>query len=451
MEKITFPEGFTWGAACASYQVEGAVKEDGRGETIWDRYSHIRDGRIYNLEDGDTACDFYHRYPEDIAVMKELNIQSLRYSIAWSRIFPEGKGEVNQKGLDFYRRLTETLLENGIKPCATLYHWDLPQALQDLGGWCNRDMAGYYGEYAETMFRALGDLVPEWITINETYIHTRNGYYLGLHAPGLRDFSASLLAGHNLMRAHGEGVKRYRALGLGGKIGISNNYGTPYPLTGSEMDRAAAVRQDGWRRRWFTDPLFGKGYPQDMMEWYENQGVTLPKLHSGDLELMAGPMDFLGVNYYHPDYMYHDPKSWPNQASPKLTGLPYTECGWEIEPRGLYDLLVTLDRDYGHPEIKITENGSAWRDYLNREGKIADDNRIDYLYKHLLACRRAIDDGVQLNAYYAWSLTDNIEWSEATSLRFGLVYLDYATQKRTIKESGRWYGNLIKTNGFDQV
>jgi len=449
MNKLLFPENFTWGAAAASYQIEGAVREDGRGESIWDRYTHIRDGRVKDCADGDVACDFYHRYPEDIGLAKELGVQSLRLSVAWPRVFPDGKGKPNQKGIDFYRRVVECLLENGIEPCVTLFHWDLPQALQDLGGWCNRDSAGWFSDYASAVYNAIGKETGVWITMNETYIFTMAGYVGGRHAPGLRDFSASLLAGHNLMRAHGAAVQAFRAMNLPGKIGIANNFSPAYPHAATQSDILAAKRQDGYHNRWFTDPLFHKGYPQDMQEWFAASGVCLPKVHEGDLELIAQPVDFLGVNFYNPEYVAHSEESWPMKCAAKKTGRPLTDCDWEIEPDSLYDLLTGLHRDYGAPAIKITENGSAWRDLVNRHGNVEDDNRIEYMHRHLAACHRAIAGGVPLDAYYVWALTDNFEWAHATSKRFGLIHLDYETQKRTVKASGRWYGEVIKRGGLE--
>lgn len=451
MEKALFPKDFTWGAASASYQIEGAYQEDGRGESIWDRFSHIQDGRVENGDTGDVACDFYHRYPEDIGIAKKLGIQSLRYSIAWSRIFPEGRGQVNQKGLDFYRRFTEDLVKNGIKPCVTLFHWDLPQALQDIGGWTNRDISGYFSDYAETMYKALGDIVPDWVTINETYIYTTFGFMRGLHAPGLRDFNAALLAGHNLMRSHGAAVQAFRGLNLAGKIGIANNYRISYPATQSAEDVAAAERQYDYHVRWFTDPLFGKGYPESLTKWFAANDVRLPKIKTGDMELMAEPMDFLGFNTYSSEFMAHDEGVWPLKVSPRLSGRPYTECIWEVHPQALYDLLKRLDQDYDHPALKITENGSAWKDMVNRYGRVSDDNRSDYLYSHLLSCQKAIKEGVNLNAYYVWSLTDNYEWAAGYSIRFGITYIDYATQKRIIKDSGYYYQDVIRNNGVEIV
>lgn len=448
MSKISFPDNFLWGAATASYQIEGAYKEDGKGESIWDRFSHTP-GKVYNGDTGDVACDHYHLYKEDIELLKNLGLKAYRFSISWPRIFPEGKGSPNVKGMDFYKRLVSLLAENGIKPAVTLYHWDLPQKLQDIGGWANRDTAGYFEQYARYVFSELGDTVPIWITHNEPWVVSFIGNWQGSHAPGITDFSTALQVSHNLMLSHGKAVKAYRESGYKGEIGITLNMNSVYPLTESEEDKKAASRFDGYHNRWFADPILKGKYPEDMLEWYHNR-VVIPEITAEDLSIISTPIDFLGVNNYFSSYMRNDSSVWPIESIGVDKGMDKTEMGWEIYPEGLYDLLMRLHKDYNGIKLLITENGAASNDIINREGNVEDDNRLDYLYRHLFQANRAIRDGANLAGYFAWSLMDNFEWAYGYSKRFGLVYVDYKTQKRIIKKSGHWYMQVIRDNGFEE-
>ncbi|NLY76349.1 MAG: beta-glucosidase [Firmicutes bacterium] len=447
MKKLIFPKDFLWGAATASYQIEGAWREDGRGESIWDRFSHIP-GKINDGSNGDIACDHYHLYPQDIQLMKYLGIKAYRFSIAWPRIFPEGRGRYNPKGIEFYKKLTDMLIQNNIKPVATLFHWDLPQKLQDIGGWANREVADYFEEYAGYVFRELGDRVPIWITLNEPSVYSFVGHSEGRHAPGIADYSTALLVAHNLLLGHGKAVRLYREMGLKGEIGLSLNMTPMYPASENEADRAAALRADGSWNRWFCDPVFKGEYPRDILEWYSSR-VTLPEIAEEDLELISVPVDFLGLNNYFASRIRHDETKWPLNTSDSFIGEYRTAIGWGINPDCFYDLLKRLGRDYPGVKIYITENGCACNDQINRDGEVLDDNRVDYLFKHIRSVHLALQEGVNIGGYFVWSLLDNFEWAEGYSKRFGIVYVDYPTQRRIIKKSGYWYKDVIGDNGFE--
>ncbi|WP_139491768.1 GH1 family beta-glucosidase [Brevibacillus dissolubilis] len=451
-----FPKHFTWGSATASYQIEGAARADGKGESIWDRFSRMP-GRVANGDTGDVACDHYHRYEEDIQLMKELNLASYRFSVSWPRIFPEGTGAVNQKGLDFYKRVIDTLMTNGITPAITLYHWDLPQAMQDRGGWMNRDMAEYYLEYANRMFTEFGDVVPSWITLNEPWVVSYLGYGSGEHAPGYTDMYAHFQAAHHLLLAHGKAVASFRELNRNpdSRIGITLNMNSTYPAKEGEAYERAARLWDGFLNRWFCDPVFKAAYPQDMIDAYERyQPVSFIK--EGDLQQIAQPIDFLGLNYYSTAHMEpaESGEAGLTGANAFLgvrgvsTGRVVTDMGWEIQPEGLYDLLTRIKRDYGDVPLYITENGAAYPDHVDADGQVNDDERVDYLHQHLAACHQAIEDGVDLRGYYVWSLLDNFEWAFGYDKRFGIVHVDYETQKRTPKKSAYWFRDVIRNNGL---
>lgn len=446
MSKINFPKDFVWGTATAAYQIEGAYNEDGRGESIWDRFCHTP-GMVENGDTGDIACDHYHRYEEDIKIMKEMGIKSYRYSIAWPRIFPEGKGKPNQKGLDFYKRITNLLLENGITPAVTLYHWDLPQKLQDIGGWANRDVTDYFAEYAGEVFRNLGDTVPTWITHNEPFVVAILGNMLGLHAPGIKDLKTTLDVSHNLLLSHGKALSLFREMNIDGKIGICLNFSSKYPASEKPEDIRAAELSFGVVGRWFADPVFKGHYPQDVLEYYKNRGVlhTFPE---EDMKIINQPIDFLALNYYTSEFIRYDAELGFTGINPQLENFDRTEMGWIIYPQGLYDLLTRLDRDYGKPDLIISENGAAFKDEVNSNGRVEDTRRIKYLADHLTQAQKAIESGVNLKGYYLWSLMDNFEWAFGYTKRFGIVHVDYETQKRTIKDSGHWYKEVIKNNGF---
>lgn len=446
MAERLFPKEFLWGAATASYQVEGAFDEDGKGESIWDRFSHTP-GKVLNGDTGDVACDHYHRYRDDVKLMRNLGLKAYRFSISWPRIFPSGGGRPNQKGLDFYRSLVDALLNAGIKPVATLYHWDLPQALQDKGGWPQRDTAEYYADYAAYMFEKLGDSVALWITHNEPWVVSVLGYGIGVHAPGIRDLSLAVKAAHNLLLSHGKAVKIFRDLKLGdSKIGITLNLTPVYPASSSEADKEAARRYDGFSNRWFLDPIFKGRYPEDLMEVFGGAGY-LPQIDSHDFDVIAAPIDFLGVNYYTRTVVQASEANRPLMASQVEPKTNITEMGWEIYPQGLYDLLTRIHKEYGGPLIYITENGAAFKDTVNESGEVEDNQRIDYFKQHFIRLHEAIRDGVKVAGYFAWSLMDNFEWAYGYSKRFGIVYVDYPTQERIPKKSALWYRGVIEENG----
>lgn len=449
MAKITFPEGFIWGTATASYQVEGAVNQDGRGESIWDRFSHTP-GKVLNGDTGDVACDHYNRYRQDVQLMKELGLKGYRFSIAWPRIYPQGKGQVNQKGLDFYNSLVDELLKAGIEPIATLYHWDLPQALQDIGGWDNRDVTDYFAEYAFKMYNVLGDRVKKWITHNEPWVVAFLGNAFGEHAPGYRDFALAVRISHHLVVSHAKAVQAYRQSGndRGGQIGITLNLTPVYPASDATEDREAAQFQDGFQNRWFLDPVFKGTYPEDMLAFYQER-YGAPAIRPGDMELIKdNPIDFLGINYYTRAMVKKGEKDGYDSVKHVHPEGKYTEMGWEIYPQGLYDLLMRVHKDYNAPNIYITENGAAFKDDKIVDGMVDDQDRLEYLKSHFEAAHRAIQDGVNLKGYYVWSFMDNFEWAYGYSKRFGIVYVDYDTLKRIPKKSALWYRDVIADNGF---
>ncbi len=444
MATYTFPASFIWGTATASYQIEGGVRDGGRGPSIWDTFSHTP-GNVVGGHTGDVACDHYHRWQEDLQHLRILGVQSYRFSIAWPRVLPEGTGPVNRAGLDFYERLVDGLLAAGIRPAITLYHWDLPYALQLRGGWANRETVDAFVRYAEVVFKRLGDRVPLWITHNEPWCAAFLGHQLGHHAPGMKDLAVALQAAHHLLLSHGRVVQLIRSLRLPGEIGITLNLAPAYPASEAEQDRQAAWRQDGYLNRWFLDPVFFGRYPEDMWALYASQ-VPLPQLREGDLEVIAQPIDFLGVNYYSVARIAHDPQHPTRWRHVGPVG-PVTDMGWEIWPDGLLDLLLRLRADYGDPVLYITENGCAYPDRPEADGRVADPLRIRYIEQHLVRCHQAIARGVRLRGYYAWSLMDNFEWAFGYTKRFGLIYVDYDTQARIWKDSAHWYRQVIAANG----
>ncbi len=447
MSVLEFPKDFLWGYATAAYQIEGAVAEDGKGESIWDRFTHTPD-KILDGKNGDITCDHYHLYKEDVRIMKELGTKSYRFSLSWPRIIPGGKGQINQKGVDFYKRLLTSLHENGIVPAVTLYHWDLPQKLQDIGGWANRDTALYYEEYCAKMYQQLGDLIPIWITHNEPWCVSFLSNWLGIHAPGNKDFKTAAQVSYNILYSHGLGVRAFRDSGRKGEIGITMNFTQIYPASEKEEDIKAAQRYDGYYNRWFLDPVLKGSFPADMSEHYQSRGL-LPEMSDQDLELMSQPLDFLGVNYYTSNLIKHDSSQQPLETSVVSRNLPVTSCGWEVHPEGMYDLLVRIRRDYGDIKILITENGAAYEDTVSESGEVNDPARIDYLQKHYVQTHRAIQDGVNITGYYVWSYCDNFEWAEGFTKRFGLVYVDYPTRKRIVKSSGRWFRDVMIRNAVE--
>ncbi|AGI91914.1 MULTISPECIES: GH1 family beta-glucosidase [Streptomyces] len=434
------PAGFTWGVATAAYQIEGAVAEDGRAPSIWDTFSHTP-GKVAGGDTGDVACDHYHRWPEDLALMKRLGVDSYRLSIAWPRVHPQGDGPVNEAGLAFYDRLVDALLEAGITPNVTLYHWDLPQALQDRGGWPARETAEHFAAYASTVAERLGDRVSRWATLNEPLCSAWIGHLEGTMAPGLRDIDAAVKASYHLLLGHGLAAQAVRAASPHAKIGIVNNLSTVYAATDSEADQAAARRMDGHTNRWWLDPVHGRGFPADMREVY---GVDLPE-RPGDLDTIAQRLDWIGLNYYFPAVVADDPDApHPHIRTVRREGVPRTGMDWEIEAGGLEELLLRLTREYGAQSIYVTENGSAFPDTVAPNGSVHDPERTAYLQDHLAACARAARAGAPVDGYYAWSLLDNFEWAYGYDKRFGLVHVDYPTQRRTMKTSGHTYARLIE-------
>ncbi|MFJ4091117.1 GH1 family beta-glucosidase [Kitasatospora sp. NPDC089913] len=433
------PDDFLWGAATAAYQIEGAADTDGRAPSIWDTFARTP-GRVAGGDTGDTACDHYHRWPEDVALMGRLGLGAYRFSIAWPRVVPLADDRVNRAGLDFYDRLVDGLLAAGIRPFPTLYHWDLPQAQQDRGGWPVRDTAERFAEYTAAVSARLGDRVTDWATLNEPLCSAWIGHLDGAMAPGLTDLTAAVHASYHLHLAHGLAVQVLRENVRDARIGIVNNLSPIEPATDSPADLAAAVRADGHVNRWWLDPIHGRGYPEDMLRVY---GVDLPE-RPGDLDLIAAPLDWLGLNYYFRQIVADDPAG----PAPYVRQLPgpnreHTAMPWEVHAPGLEQLLLRLTEEYDAERIYVTENGSAYADSVAADGSVHDPERTAFLAEHLAACARAVDRGAPLAGYFAWSLLDNFEWAYGYAKRFGLVHVDYPTQRRTIKSSGHHYARLI--------
>ncbi|SBT49031.1 GH1 family beta-glucosidase [Micromonospora narathiwatensis] len=432
-----FPAGFRWGVSTSAYQIEGATTADGRGPSIWDTFAHTP-GRIVDGSTGDEACDHYHRYAEDVALLAGLGVSGYRFSIAWPRIQPTGRGAANPAGLDFYERLVDALLDRGVEPVATLFHWDLPQALEDAGGWLDRDTAHRFAEYADLVAGRLGDRVKLWITLNEPFIHMSLGHGMGVHAPGrMLLFDAFPVAHHQLL-GHGLAAAALRARGCG-PVAIANNY-SPVRLAGdTDADRAAGAAYDALHNRLFTDPLLGLGYPEGL-------GFDPGVVRDGDLAVIAAPLDVLGVNYYNPTGIRaaEEGSPLPFEMVP-LAGYPRTAFDWPVVPDGLRDLLVQLRDRYGDalPPIQVTESGCAYDDAPDADGRVPDPERIAYLDGHIRAVREAMDAGVEVTGYFVWSLLDNWEWAEGFTKRFGLVHVDYATQRRTPKSSYAWFRDRV--------
>lgn len=445
---VEFDNDFLFGTATASYQVEGAYNEDGRGMSIWDTFCR-KNGKVFNGDTGDVACDHYHRYKDDIALMKKIGIKAYRFSIAWPRIFPE-KGKFNQMGLDFYKRLIDELLINNIIPCATIYHWDLPQWADDLGGWLNRDVVHWYGEYVEKIFKELGTYVPMWITLNEPWCSSILGYGTGEHAPGHKNFGEALTAAHHHLLSHGNAVRIFRDFNLkDSKIGITLNLNEVYPETDSLDDKIAASIIDGYSNRWFLDPIFKGSYPDDMVKLFSSIFGSLDFIRNEDFNDISQKVDFLGVNYY--------TRAIVRKCVGELFNVKYvdgpnkkTDMGWEISPESLYNLLTRLKNEYTKElPIYITENGAALKDIISDDGHIHDDERIEYLKLHLNEAYRFIKNGGNLKGYFVWSLMDNFEWAYGYSKRFGIIYVDYKTQKRILKDSAIWYKDVIATRRIE--
>jgi beta-glucosidase len=451
---MPFPDGFAWGAATASYQIEGGVHEGGRGPSIWDTFAHTP-GRIADGETGDVADDHFHRYAEDVGLLADLGATHYRFSFAWPRLQPDGRGALNPAGVDFYSRLLDALLERGIQPWATLYHWDLPQALEDAGGWPVRDTAQRFAEYAALVHERFHDRFGNWTTLNEPWCSAFLGYASGNHAPGRQEPAAALAAAHHLMLGHGLAVEAMRAQDAGSTYGITLNLYPVDPATDADADRDAARRIDAVTNRIFLDPLLRGRYPDDLRA--DVAAVSdLSFIADGDEKTIAAPLDVLGVNYYsrHVVRSSGSPQegrstAWVGSSDVVSVprALPTTEMGWEIDPQGLYDVLSRVYREYGPLPLYVTENGAAYADAPDADGAVHDPQRVEYLDSHFRTAHRAIQDGIDLRGYFVWTLMDNFEWAWGFTKRFGLVYVDYPTQRRIPKDSARWFAEVTRRNG----
>ncbi|MDP3775327.1 MAG: GH1 family beta-glucosidase [Gemmatimonadales bacterium] len=439
-----FPDGFLWGAATSAYQIEGSPLADGAGPSIWHRFAHLP-GRLANGDTGDVACDHYHRYAEDVDLMRELGLTAYRFSVSWSRVLPAGRGAVNPRGLGFYDRLTDQLARHGIRPVVTLFHWDLPVALDEAGGWCNRDVADWFADYARVVASVLGDRVTLWATLNEPWVVVDGGYVHGTLAPGHRSLAEAARATHNLLRAHGAGIQAVRAEGAA-QAGLVVNLEPKYPASDRPEDVAATRRADAYMNRQYLDPVLLGAYPAELEEIY---GDAWSVVKAGDLDLIRQPLDFLGVNYYTRAVTRAAPSAEPTRAERvRQTDRLHTEMGWEVYPEGLTDTLLWVGSRYGRLPLYVTENGAAFADPpVASDGTLDDPLRVQYFTEHLRAARRAIEAGADLRGYFAWSLLDTFEWSEGFTKRFGLIHVDYASQRRTPKASARFYAEVIRTHG----
>jgi beta-glucosidase len=440
----SFPPGFLWGAATSAYQIEGSPLADGAGPSNWHRFAHTP-GRTRSGETGDVACDHYRRFADDVRLMRELGLRAYRFSIAWSRVMPDGRGAVNGTGLDFYSRLVDRLLEHGIRPCATLFHWDWPAALDDDGGWLNPESPKWFADYASIVFRALADRVPMWMTINEPWVVVDAGYLHGVHAPGRRSAAEARVAAHHLLLAHGEAVRACRAE-TDGAVGLVVNLEPKVPASASVDDLAATNRADAYMNRQFLDPVFLGRYPEELRGIFGEAWRDPP---ADELRVIGEPIDFLGINYYTRGLVRRDDAALPLRARPVPAPADrVTETGWEVHPESLTGVLRWVKERYGSIPLYVTENGAAFADPPTAEGgRVADPRRVEYLRLHLRAAAAAIDAGVDLRGYFAWSLLDNFEWAQGYSMRFGIVHVDFATQRRTLKDSALFYRDVIATNG----
>jgi beta-glucosidase len=448
--EIVFPKGFYWGTATASYQIEGAWNEDGKGESVWDRFAHTP-GKIKNGDTGDVACDSYHRWREDIALMRAMNLNSYRFSISWPRIQAAGSGSTNSKGIDHYSRMVDALLEAHIRPFVTLYHWDLPQALEDAGGWPNRDTASRYADYVQLVAQALGDRVTDWMLFNEPSVFTFSGYLEGRHPPGHQSILDFLRATHTVNLAQGTGFRALKAARPNARVGTAFNMSACEPASDSDEDKLAAERAHAITNVWFLDPALNGRYPEALTFLPE----TAMGIKSGDMEKTRAPLDFVGINLYYrtiasaPGTMERAAHAQDWLFPVKMEGGqegPKTDYGWEVWPKALYDVVTRITRDFNRPVIEITESGCSYNDGPDGNGVIHDERRITYHREYLAAVARAIADGADVRGYHAWSLMDNFEWAEGFSQRFGLSYVDFKTQKRTLKDSGNWYAKVAAEN-----
>ncbi|RKX55208.1 MAG: beta-glucosidase [Thermotoga sp.] len=442
MAKLTFPEDFLWGASTSAFQIEGSPFANGAGQSIWYRYAHTP-GNILNGDTPDIACDHYNRWKEDISLMKKLGLRGYRFSISWPRIYPEGRGKINEAALDFYDHLIDELLNANIEPVVMLYHWDLPGALQDVGGWTNDDIVKWYEEYANTLFKKFSDRVKKWLTFDEPLSFVAGGYLTGEMPPGLKDIYATGHAMQNVLLAHANTVKLYHNEYYNGKIGITIGIKPIYPASNSSADKKA-VKRVSFINQLFLDPIFFGKYPKDAKKYF-NDDELASILCGNDFVKVKCPMDFLAVNYFSRGVVKNDPRIPILGASEVKTDAQYTETNWEVYPEGIYDVLKWVHERYNPREIYITSNGSAFTDKVERES-VHDKNRLEYLKAHIIQTHRAIQEGINLRGYFVWSLMDNFELKSGYSKRFGLIYVDYPTQKRIIKDSGKWYAKTISNN-----
>jgi beta-glucosidase len=436
---LRFPPGFVFGASTAAYQIEGVG--EGRGPSIWDTFARTP-GKVTNGDNGDIACDHYHRLDDDLDLISWLGLDSYRFSISWPRVIPDGVGPVNACGLDFYKRMIDGLHARGVTPMATLFHWDLPQSLQDAGGWTSRDTVGRFCDYAQAVLGAIGDAVPMWVTVNEPFCAGMIGHLQGRHAPGLVDLRSALAASHHLLLAHGHAVELVRDLAPGTQVGNSVLLSDINPATGSEADAEAAERLDGYENRWFLDPMFRGSYPADMLDWYGAQ-VPIDFVRDGDLGVIAAPMDFSGINYYETKTVASDLDEPYHLAKVLQVTGPVTANGIDTRSAGLGRVLRRLRDEYPAIPLYITENGAPFDDYIDPNGEVNDPHRVRYLADHLAETRQAIDDGVDVRGYFVWSLLDNFEWADGYSRRFGLFFVEFGSQARIPKSSATWYRQLI--------
>ncbi len=435
-ENYVFPRGFVWGAATSAYQIEGAWDKDGKGPSIWDTFAHTP-GKIDGGDTGDIAIDHYHRYQEDVQLAKQLDLTAYRFSVSWPRIFPAGKGQINQRGLDFYDRLVDSMVALGIEPYITLYHYDLPQALEDKGGWTNRDTAGYFADYAACLVHKLGDRVNKWITINEPWCIATYSYESGIQAPGLKEEKTKLVVGHHLLIAHGMAMQAIRSIDRQAEVGIALFQFPCEPESNDPKDIEAAENYWEKHNRWFLDPLLRGCYPPAL---YKLFGEDAFPVKANDFAIISQSNDFIGINYYYRQVIN------ARGVVKKIPGAEYTEMGWEINSSAMRSLLNKINHDYRVPPIFIMENGCALSDHLDADGHVHDHKRIKFIHDHLVALLQAMRDGVKVRGYFAWSLFDNFEWQMGMSKRFGLIYIDHSTLKRYIKDSGYWYARVVHRN-----
>lgn len=443
---LEFPKGFRWGTATASYQIEGGYDEDGRGMSIWDTFARTP-GRVLNGDTGNVACDSYHRYKDDVALLKELGVSMYRFSVAWPRIIPDGDGEVNQAGLDYYHKLVDELVANGIEPLCTLYHWDLPQALHDKGGWKNRKTIDAFVRYAEIMFKEFGGKIKHWLTLNEPWCISFLSHHIGAHAPGEQDLQAAIDVSHHILLAHGKTVQKFRELGTAGQIGYAPNTEWFEPYSADPKDVEAARRRNAYFNNWFFDPVFKGSYPELMIQYYQSIGCSVP-VKDGDMEAIHQSIDFLGINYYTGGMVRHTEQDEFLNVEYIDPGYEKTDFDWNIYPQGLYSVLTWVKDSYGDVPIIVTENG-AYYDAEELNGEIHDGNRIEFMKKHMLQLHRAISAGVNLQGFMYWSLMDNFEWAFGYTKPFGLVKVNFRTLERTKKDSYYWYKSLIARNWLE--